>query len=99
MMTQGLQIFNANGVCTLDVTDNLTRILGIIRSGTSDGSLYDASLSTGTPWCAVSTTGYGTAPFWQSLYVSFSGNTMYWEHVLTNAYGLRIDHQIIYGVY
>lgn len=34
-MTGGLQVFDATGKCILDVTDSLTRILGIFETGTN----------------------------------------------------------------
>lgn len=49
-MPQGLQIFNAQGGTVLDLTDRLTRIIGAVSTGMSNGSTTDAELSTGTPW-------------------------------------------------
>lgn len=36
-MPQGLQVFDENGNCTLDVTDNLTRIIGSFKTGQANG--------------------------------------------------------------
>lgn len=36
-MPQGLQVFDEQGNCTLDVTDNLTRIIGSFKIGQANG--------------------------------------------------------------
>lgn len=94
-MSQGLQIFNENGICTLDVTDRLTRVLGEFETGTSSGSLMDNNLLTGTPWSVVSSLSDAGVLSFQSWSISFSGNYLYWN---TIGYNPR-NSKVIYGVY
>lgn len=91
-MTQGLQLFNANGGLILNVTDSLTRVLGTVQSGTVAGSITDINLLTGTPWCVV----YNEigVQCWQ---ITFNGAVMSWTFI-PGAYWAR-DSVLTYGVY
>lgn len=44
-MAQGLQVFDDNGICILDVTDRLCRLLGSRATGTQSGSFTVTGLS------------------------------------------------------
>lgn len=70
---QGLQVFDSNGSCILDVTDRLTRVLGEFETGTSDGSISDSNLASGQPWYIIQNTsngrGYGYVHFSITLLV------------------------------
>ncbi|CAL1777618.1 hypothetical protein BRC2024_KCUCJSVR_CDS_0153 [Acinetobacter phage vB_AbaM_KissB] len=37
-MPQGLQVFDENGNVTVDLTDRLTKVLGLFRTGKTNGS-------------------------------------------------------------
>ena len=37
-MVQGLQVYDGNGQIVVDVTDNLTSVIDIFNTGTSNGS-------------------------------------------------------------
>lgn len=55
-MPQGLQIWNSSGNAILDVTDSLTRVLGMVQTSggvNASGSLSDARLLTGRPWFTI----------------------------------------------
>lgn len=98
-MNQGLQIFNENGICTLDVTDRLTRVLGEFETGTSNGSLVDNNLLSGTPWFisipSVSAVSFDS----NSISITFSSNSISWEFVGYFSTPGNHSHHIIYGVY
>ena len=97
---QGLQVFDSNGSCILDVTDRLTRVLGIFNTGTSNGSFVDPNLTSGDFWYAVSASSLSNqSPFWACLSVTVSGTTLSWEHIKTYDQGVVCNHQVIYGVY
>lgn len=51
-MPQGLQVWDANGVLTLDITTRLTRLVGSITTGVVDGS-YTIPFETGSPFIVV----------------------------------------------
>lgn len=95
-MPQGLQCWDASGNMTLDITDRLTRYLGEVYTGTTDGSITDVNLSTGTPWFVMRDTSnfesFNEAP----CTLSISGNTISWTFGST---GARTNKKIIYGVY
>ena len=78
-MPQGLQVFDAAGNLTCDITDRLSRILGIvdIAAGAS-GNLTNAGFSQGTGyWICVSRTGSG-GYFNVVPRFALSGNTLSW---------------------
>ena len=55
-MPQGLQVWDRNGSSTLDVSDSLTRVLGMIQTKGGDGdsgSFNDDRLLSGRPWFAI----------------------------------------------
>nr|DAE53983.1 MAG TPA: hypothetical protein [Bacteriophage sp.] len=49
-MTQGLQVYDANGNIILDVTDRITKYLGAILINQTDGSITDARVNEGDLW-------------------------------------------------
>lgn len=46
-MTQGLQVYDANGNIILDVTDRLTKYLGELDTGYNDGELSNPDITDG----------------------------------------------------
>ncbi|TWH49586.1 hypothetical protein [Sporomusa sp. KB1] len=100
-MPAGLQCWDADGNLTLDITDRLTRVLGTIQTGTSDGSITDNNLLLGTPW--YFTYYLDDNHFWRSrpLKISFSSNILSWAFISTggNYQNTNIDTMILYGVY
>lgn len=90
-MAQGLQIWDNSGGLILNVTDNLTRVIGSTHTAKIGGSITNSLLLTGTPWCVV----YNAVGL-QCWNVTFSGSVMTWTIVP----GIRADDSIItYGVY
>lgn len=94
-MPQGLQCFDDNGNSVLDVTDRLTRVIGELETGVSDGSVYNESLTYGIPWFIVIN---DSAPWYTkaSVQVSVANGTLSWSLSTT---GQRSNNKIIYGVY
>ena len=95
-MSQGLQIFDADGNITLDITDRFTRCLGIITSGTTSSSVIDADLANGVPWYIVRIVPMDNIGFIQPLLVTISGTTLSWTF---SGAGDAYSHYIYYGVY
>lgn len=99
-MPQGLQIFDVNSNCLLDITDRLTRVLGSFETGTSDGSITDFNLTSGTPWFYT----YNPSDTYNvrvPCKISFSGNIISWSFqsgYCANQQG-RANLKVIYGVY
>jgi len=71
-VTAGLQVNDAAGRSVIDVTDRLSRTLGTVWTGTSDGSLGHAGFAQGEPWFTM----LGQEPGYVSPDVTFSGTTM-----------------------
>lgn len=106
-MPQGLQVFDSNGVIVFDVTDRLSRVLGIITTTASNGSISDPGLLTGTPWWMI-IDDWGGASDTYSLTTSVplitaSGSTLSWapQPGLAPGYATMPIRpvQLIYGVY
>jgi len=105
---QGLQIFDPSGNILLDVSDNLTRVLGVTQTGFTNGSLTDPNLLTGRPWFTMLVNSwYDTASFTQSAStvpgtkITIDGSVISWivgyDLQLFRLYIPNIT--IIYGVY
>ena len=97
-MPAGLQIWDADGTNILNTNMRIARIVGVVTVA-SNGSLYDARMTTGVPF------GYGqvngavlrpNSPLVSTAYVSFSGGTVSWV-VSELAAGQSVT--IYYGVY
>lgn len=95
-MPQGLQIFDAQGNLIMDVTDRLSRVLGVVTTNAVAGSLVNADLTSGTPY-HINSNADGTVVNQQDAecVVTFSDTTMSW----TYGAGTARDTEIIYGVY
>lgn len=97
-MPQGLQCWDANGNMALDTTDRLTRVLGEFDTGTSDGSMYDEYVLTGTPWYIISKTQNEEWIIESSIVLSVSNGTIKWNFK-DYKNSIRCNTHIIYGVY
>lgn len=94
-MPQGLQCWDASGNLVLDVTDRLTRVLGTFNTGTTDGSITDPALTTGTPWYV--SIGFDNYFYYGEMgcIITVVGSTLSW----TFQSGTKSDKKIMYGVY
>jgi hypothetical protein len=97
-MPQGLQVFNSSGVLIVDMTDRLTRTIGEIDTGVSNGSFIDPYLSTGTPWFFTLPSFDGFSVVDAPCSITISGNTISWIFDLSDG-AVASSRKIIYGVY
>lgn len=95
-MPVGLEVWNAQGVKTLDTDDRIMRILGRqVVSG--DGSLSHPGLSAGDPFYFLSAEGEGTYLSAETS-VSVSGDVLTWS-VRGYKSGSYPKAFLTYGVY
>ena len=99
-MAQGLQIFDENGNLQIDVSTQLTKILGefVIRAKDGDGEKVDERLTIGTPFvCVSSTNAYGN---FTTANVEISGTQIKWNWARPDRNGYATDEaKIMYGVF
>lgn len=101
-MPQGLQVFDANGKCTVDITDRLTKYLGKFRTYASqnEGIVVDERLTADGDLWYMSVQRYGQSfnPEWNhSVLVTKENGQLRWRYPQNT--GIRYDFDIIYGVY
>ena len=104
-MTQGLQVWDANGVIVLDTTIRVGTHLGEVSTGRSNGSFYDERLKRGNPYFFASIN-YAPAS-WEFINpdVVISGGTISWSFRFNDRYEFgyfvsgRVSLLIRYGVY
>lgn len=100
-MPQGLQVFDENGVCVLDVTTSLCRVIGGETLTADHGSITVSA--PGTVWAAVFSEDevLNTYP----VSVTISGNVIHWQYkdtsIVNGIYGVQMERsaKIIYGTY
>ncbi len=100
-MPQGLQCWDGAGNLTLDITDRITRVLGVITPA-RNGSLVNAGLLTGTPFAAqLSSSSMPEQELIVYLDFQFSGDTFTWKDYdnLFNSVDYPAPINIVYGVY
>lgn len=97
-MPQGLQCWDASGTLLVDITDRLTRILGVTTvSAGGSGTVTDDGFLTGSPFCIAIRSAVGLSTFNSSMVppdISFASNVM--SYAANSPSG---DHYLIYGVY
>lgn len=102
-MPQGLQVFDENGVCVLDITSRLCKYIGKFDTSFSDGSIIDEKLNGAELWYIVLRLSYD-ANNWKSGYsddipvISSAGNILQWKYRNEDFHN-KIRVQGIYGVY
>lgn len=102
-MPQGLQVFDENGVCVLNITSRLCKYIGKFDTSFSDGSIIDEQLNGAELWYIVLRLSYD-ANNWKSGYgddipvISSAGNILQWKYRNEDFYN-KIRVQGIYGVY
>lgn len=99
-MAAGIQAFDRNsGAVMLDLTSKVSKLLGYVDSGTSDGSKAIPEFSQGTPFFViVPLSSQGTNG--RKPVVRLSGNTLIWEFLYERRGGVfSVNCRIFYGVY
>lgn len=92
-MPQGLEVYDANGVLVIGITDRLQRVLGSVYTGTGAGSLTVPGFASGVPFYFVRRDGnLDSINTLQPKNVTVQGNTLSWS-----ADGQALT--ILYGVY
>lgn len=97
-MSQGLQVFDSSGNLMIDITNRLTRYIGIVDTGANSGQLTNDALVGGDLW--ISVIGMGAGTFNNSQPIEYpriekSGNTLTWSY--STAYKIQLI--FAYGVY
>lgn len=108
LQKQGLRIYDKDGNIMLDATSRLTKYLGTLSIGTTDGSYTDSRLQEGEFWYATLKLNeykncYRIDPE-TSEFINFlpvitrDGNTIRWNYTDSDS-DFRTGLTIIYGVY
>lgn len=108
LQKQGLRIYDASGNIMLDATSRLTKYLGTLSIGKTDGSYTDSRLQEGEFWYATLKLNeykncYRIDPE-TSEFINFlpvitrDGNTIKWKYTDSDS-DFRTGLTIIYGVY
>lgn len=102
-MPQGLQVFDENGVCVLDVTDRLVKYLGVVQINGTNGSITNNELSDGDLWYYP--LNIKTPPPTPSIHTEYhmptitkNGKSISWDYGLYPA-DKRLSMVLLYGVY
>lgn len=105
LQKQGLRIYDKDGNIMLDATSRLTKYLGTLSIGTTDGSYTDSRLQEGEFWFATFKLNdykkcYGmTEKFTEFLpEITRQGNTITWKYTNQDT-TYRTGLTIMYGVY
>lgn len=108
LQKQGLRIYDASGNIMLDVTSRLTKYLGTLSIGTTDGSYTDSRLQEGEFWYATLKLNeykncYRIDPETSEAInflpvITRDGNTIKWNYTESDS-DFRTGLTIIYGVY
>lgn len=97
-MALGLQIWDASGNNTLDVSNSLTKTIATFTTGTSNGSVIYADLAGGRPWVAAYREPTSSATQYGAALVSVSGTTVSWTFG-SLASGNRAPMRVFVGIY
>ena len=101
-MPAGFETFDGAGNLIISVTDRITKILGTVDTGTSDGSIYVPGFSFGRPWVRGSAYTNGS-PNELAAVAYISGNTIIWYFVgpgdTPPPFTVRRNTKLTYGIY
>lgn len=105
LQKQGLRIYDKNGNIMLDATSRLTKYLGTLSIGTTDGSYTDERLREGDFWyVTLKLNDYKKCYGMKNKFTEFlpkitrEGNTIKWTYTESDA-TYRTGLTIMYGVY
>lgn len=96
-MPQGLQVFDASGNLMVDVSNRLTRIMGIVSTGqVTDSITVPEFLTDGDPWFCI----HNYQRDYEPPEVWVDGDTLNWSYALPDPLAaFRAPCDIIYGTY
>lgn len=102
-MPQGLQVFDENGVCILDLTERLTRYIGSVNISGTHGEVRLSGIPSADFWFActnIKIDGY-TSPAQKELMVpgiTYKNGVLHWDiNVLGD--GKSFSATVLYGTY
>lgn len=102
-MPQGLQVFDKNGICILDLTERLTRYIGSVNISGTHGEVRLSGISSADFWFActnIKIDGY-TSPAQKELMVpgiTYKNGVLHWDiNVLGD--GKSFSATVLYGTY
>lgn len=93
-MAAGLQVWDEFGRPLVEITDRMTRVLGLVDTGGSNGSVSHVGFASGSSWFHVLTPAVGLTADFPNIVIS--GNTLSWTYTYLQ-YATPV--QIVYGVY
>jgi hypothetical protein len=96
-VTVGLRIRDGAGNITLDVTDRITRQLGTVATGTTNGRFDDARVAGGNAWFHAMSEAYFDSSSVPPRIV-LDANGFSWTYQLASGQTAR-PMQVIYGLY
>jgi hypothetical protein len=98
-MTLGFRVRDAaTGQVKLEVTDRLTRVIGKVDTGISNGAMDVPGFATGTPWAVIMQPISSLSEPADFSTPAISGTTLSWSFI-DNTTSKRRSVTIIYGVY
>lgn len=102
-MAAGLQVYDAQGRITVDITGNFPKFVGQVYSGLSNGSVNVPALAQGRAFAYILPDGFST-PNRYPIYplISVGSTTISWQfnNFSTGVFaGQRTGGTIIYGYY
>jgi hypothetical protein len=98
-MSYGLEVWDDGGNNTLSVTNRLTRVIGEVITGKTNGSVTSSEFLNGTPFYAfVERMGLEeyAVRYWPQ--VTVSGSTVSWSFLGGDS-NTRVSVRLLYGVY
>lgn len=103
-MPQGLEVFDSNGVSTVDTSTNVALFLGIFSVGgegsAKSGQITNPLLANGRPFHFLIVGRIPSAQLNQEVEISFSGTTLNWSYPQDEAtFANRPPTTIMYGTY
>lgn len=100
-MPQGLQVFEENGKCILDIATITTELIGFANTGKSNGSIKDSKLIGKRVWCRVISSDISGIDVRARPKFSFNDDTISWKFEVQSGaeMGPVPDCKFMYGVY
>jgi hypothetical protein len=101
-MTVGLRVRDAaTGAVLVEITDRLTRVIGVVNTGTSPGSISVPGMATGLGWGCVQEVpppNPNIVNRYRFPRITISGTTLSWDFPGTASLP-AVACDVIYGVY
>lgn len=102
-MSEGLQIWDQNGVLTFDLADRFGLAIGMVSTGTTNGGVSDSRLAMGTPFYYLIPRSWTLGGLTNGSrdnvvpIITVTGSSILWSWPAIS--GTRVAHDLVYGVY